>query len=78
MKTKLIHFLNTYGNDFFHKLPKYKTAKHKDDFVELINFYPDSLEFYCKLTKCDENGKRIYGDYLYIKFDLFDLDEFCL
>lgn len=65
-RAKLIHFLSKYGNDFFHKLPKYKTAKFKEDYVRLIKFCPENLDFLCEHKK----------DQVFI--DLFSLDDFCL
>jgi len=68
MKQKLIYFLSQYGNDFFHKLPKYKTAKLGDKFVSLCAFDPETLQFRIP------DGKG-FG---FPTVDLFDLDEFCL
>ena len=67
MKEKLIYFLSEYGLDFFHKLPKYKTAKLANgDYVSLSHYDPKKLTFFC----CrDGFGSR---------FDVFELDDFCL
>lgn len=76
MKDKLIYFLSKYGNDFFHKLPMYKTAnitsKGQNISVGLKQFYFDSLTFRVNFPGDVEpysTEKEI---------DLFELDDFCL
>ena len=66
MKDKLIYFLAKYGNDFFHKLPKYKTAEYKGEIIGLSYFSPERLTFLA--TKGN----------LSFSVDLFDLDNFVL
>lgn len=67
MREKLIYFLSKYGNDFFHKLPKYKTAKWRGEFVGLVKFNSNNLTF----EIFTQEGKRQESD-------LFELDEFVL
>lgn len=76
MKEKLIYFLGKYGNDFFHKLPMYKTAKitskGQNISVELKQFYFDSLSFRVRFPDDIEPYSPEK------EIDLFELDEFCL
>lgn len=68
MKTKLIHLLAKYGNDFFHKLPKYRTARWNTvEFVRLGHFEPKTLTFLVTDTKNNS-----------FTADIFELDGFCL
>jgi hypothetical protein len=68
MKFKLIQFLNKYGNDFFHKLPKYRTAKWDGrEYVKLGYFSPEHLSFVVTDTK--NNSFTV---------EIFELDDFCL
>lgn len=67
MKKKLIHFLTKYGNDFFHKLPKYTTARYNGEFVKLGYFQPEFLTFL--VTNQFNNTFTV---------EIFELDEFCL
>lgn len=67
-RAKLIHFLSKYGNDFFHKLPKYKTAKYKGEFVSLVAYSPNFLDY---LIQKQGEKEPVY-------VDVFELDEFCL
>lgn len=66
MKDKLIHFLHTYGNDFFYKIHKYKTARYNGRFVKLVSVNENDWTVVCEI------------DNSYQTVDLFDLDEFCL
>lgn len=67
MKNKLIYFLGRYGNDFFHKLPKYKTALWQGEIVGLSKFNKFDLTFIILL----QTGERKL-------VDLFELDDFVL
>lgn len=73
MKDKLIHFLNNYGFDFFHKLNKYQTASYRGKYVKLLCFYEHDLTFLCSYEDFSYPHSRVQN-----KIDLFDLDEFCL
>lgn len=66
MKNKLIYFLGRYGNDFFHKLPKYKTAIYKDEWVQIFEVDLKTLR-----VLCNPDAKPEW-------VDLFDLDNFVL
>jgi hypothetical protein len=70
MKDKLIYFLSKYGNDFFHKLPMYKTAKYKGKYIKLIRFIPEDLTFSCLNPHTKNDG--------FPEISIFELDEFCL
>lgn len=72
MKEKLIYFLAKYGNDFFHKLPKYTIAKYKGEHVHLDRFEPKGLSFQIVIHKKDSWEEEI------LWVDLFELDDFCL
>jgi len=67
MKDKLIYFLKKYGNDFFHKLPKYRTAIHEGKYVSLVNYYPETLTF--DIAWGENNEKTV---------NIFELDNFVL
>ena len=67
MKDKLIHLLGKYGNDFFHKLPKYKTAKYKDKFVS-ISYVTRKLTAWVTYSPQEPS----------FEIDVFELDEFVL
>jgi hypothetical protein len=67
MKQKLILLLSQYGNDFFHKLPRYQTARYKGEFVKLLFFHPDELTY----TVRGATGKPF-------TVDVFDLESFVL
>ncbi len=75
MKEKLIHFLKTYGNDFFHKLPKYKTALYVGNFQVLQNKYVQLMEY--NPNNLTFRVRGAFGE-LVETVDLFELDEFCL
>lgn len=70
-RAKLIYFLAKYGNDFFHKLPKYSTAKYKGECVKLIFWHPNDLTFTVRISVNGLESKPI-------EIDLFELDNFCL
>ena len=67
MKNKLIYFLAKYGNDFFHKLPKYKTATYKDG--QYVSIFKVDLKTLRVLCNPDARPEWV---------DLFDLDNFVL
>ena len=71
MKDKLIYFLSEYGLDFFHKLPKYSTAKYKGEYVKLIFWHSSDLTYTARFSINELESKPI-------EIDLFDLDDFCL
>lgn len=68
-KDKLIYFLKKYGNDFFHKLPSYKTAYHENECVGLIKFYPETLTFDITWKASVDGVKTV---------NIFELDDFVL
>lgn len=73
MKDKLIYLLGKYGNDFFHKLPMYKTAwlPTSESYVKLVQFYPKSLSFRVEFSGVEPfSPEREIG--------VFELDNFCL
>ena len=68
IRAKLIYFLDKYGLDFFHKLPKYKTASYKGKYVKLVAYSSDFMKY---LIQRQGEKELIYVDVL-------KLDDFCL
>lgn len=69
IKDKLIYFLKNYGNDFFKKLPMYKTADHDGTYVRLLKYYPNTLTFDISWSASPDGQKTV---------NVFELDDFVL